>query len=174
MRRSGQGDGYVIQIVFTEEAGREAAGYFQFDHERLAQWSLLEEKSLSREITADMFTRGPAPTADLMEHWNDLAEFIGDVAAGLYPDSVRDGKYGIYANTEKVEIGVPYPRSVRAAAPERTVERPFDGDSILVLMFSEQDLTALLTKSNIAAAKTIADWLADAWGAPTALTKQRN
>ena len=105
---------------------------------------------------------------------NDLAEFIGDVAAGLYPDSVRDGKYGIYANTEKVEIGVPYPRSVKAAAPERTVERPFDGDSILVLMFSEQDLTALLTKSNIAAAKTIADWLADAWGAPTVLTKQRN
>jgi hypothetical protein len=174
VRQSERGDGYVIEMIFTDDAAREAAGYFRFDHERLAQWSLLEEKNLSREIAADMFTRGPAPTADLREHWNGTAQFIGDVAAGLYPDLVRDGKYGIYANTDKVEIGVPYPRSVKAGAPERTVERPFDGESVLVLMFSEQDLTALVTQSNMAAAKTIADWLAAAWGTPTVLTKQRS
>ena len=174
VRRTERGDGYVIETIFIDDTERKAAGYFMFGHERLAEWSLLEEKNLSREIAADMFKRGPAPTADLRKHWNDLAQFVGDVAAGLYPDSVRDGKYGIYADIDKIEIGVPYPRSVKAGAPKRTVERPFDGESVLVLMFSEQDLAALLTQSNMAAAKTIADWLADAWGTPTVLTKQRN
>jgi hypothetical protein len=174
VRRSEQDDGYVIEVIFTDEAEREAAGYFQFDHERLAQWSLLEEKNLSGEIAADMFTRGPAPTADLREHWNDLTEFIGEVATGLYPDSVRDGKYGIFANTEKVEIGIPYPRNVKTGAPERTRELPLDGESVLVLMFSKQELAALLTQSNIAASRTVADWLAAAWGTPTVLTRQQN
>jgi hypothetical protein len=169
VRRREQQDGYTIDIIFTDEADREATGYYQFDHERLAQWSLLEEKRLSGEIAADMFTRGPAPTADLLGHWNDLVEFIGKVAKGLYPDSVRAGRYGIWANVEKVEIGVPYPQSVKSGPPERTRESMLDGDPVLVLSFSEQELATLLTKSNMAASKTVADWLAAAWGAPTVL-----
>jgi hypothetical protein len=170
MRRSGQGDGYKIELIFTDDAEREAVGYFKFDHEQLAQWSLLEEKNLSSEVAADMFTRGPAPTADLREDWNELTEFFSEVATGLYPDSIRQGKYAVFANAEKVEIGLPYPRSVKAGAPERTKQLPLNGEYVSVLMFWGQDLIILLTQSNIAASKTIAEWLAAAWGAPTVLT----
>jgi hypothetical protein len=169
VRQSEQRHGFAIELIFTNDAEREAVGYFKLDHERLAQWSLLEEKRLPGEVTADMFTRGPAPSADLQADWNDLTEFIGDVASGLYPDSIRRGKYGVFANSEKIEIGVPFPQSVTAGTSERTRERSFDGESILVLMFSEQDLAVLLTQSHVAASKTIADWLADAWGTPTVL-----
>jgi hypothetical protein len=169
----GQDDGYTVEIVFTDEAEREAEGFYQFDHERLALWSLLEEKSLSDEITTDMFIRGPAPTADLMESWNELVTFAGAISKGLYPDSIRDGKFGISANIDTVEIGVPYPLSVSTVIPERTRERLLDGEPVPFLMFSKQELTALAGQSNIAASKIIAGWLATAWGPPTVLKPAR-
>lgn len=169
-----QGDGYSIEIVFTDEAEREAEGYIRFDYERLVQWSLLEEKNLSNEIIADMFSRGPAPTADLLEHWDELIDFIGAVGRGLYPDSVRDGKFGISANTEAVEIGVPYPLSVSTVVSERTRERLLGGESVPFLIFSKQELTALVAQSNIVASKTVAEWLVAAWGTPTVLSSARS
>ena len=126
-----------------------------------------------RDCSSYVHTRSGAHGC-LQEHWNDLTEFIGGVAKGLYPDSVRNGAYGIWSNTETVEIGVPYPRGVKTRVPERTRERPFGGQPVLVLMFSKQDLTTLLTQSNIAASRTVADWLAAAWGPPTVLTRQQN
>jgi hypothetical protein len=167
-----QDDGYTIVIVFTDKGEREAEGYFQFDHEQLAQWSLLEEKKLSDAIAADMFTRGPAPTEDLLENWNELVAFIGEVGKGLYPDSFHNGAFGVSANIDTVEIGLPYPLSVPIAVPggtRETRELPLGGESVPFLMFSKQDLTDLVAQSNIAASRTIAGWLAAAWGTPTVL-----
>ncbi len=166
VRHVGQDDGYRIEMVFTDESRMKAEGYYQFDHEQLAQWSLLEEKSLSNEIRSDMFSRGPARTADLLENWNELVKFIGMIAKGLYPDSVRDGKFGIWANTEAVEIGVPYPLSVSTVIPGRTKESLLDGEPVQVLMFSGPELATLVGKSNVAASKIVAEWLAAAWGKP--------
>lgn len=169
VRHIGRDDGYAVEIIFTDEAEREAEGFYRFDHERLALWSLLEEKSLSGEITADMFTRSPAPTANLLESWNELVTFVGAVSRGLYPDSVRAGKFGISANVETVEIGVPYPLSVSTATPIRTRELLLDGEPVPFLMFSKQELAALVGQSNVAASKIIAIWLSTAWGPPTVL-----
>jgi hypothetical protein len=164
-----KGRGYKIEIIFTDGAELEAAGYYTFDHEKLAEWSILEEKSLPKEIAADMFTRGPVPTVDLQSHWNEITQFIGEVAKALYPDSSRDGSYGIWSNADTGEIGVPYPVSVKGAVSKRTKERPFDDESVLVLTFHEEDLTALIAQSNIAASKIVADWLVVSWGTPTVL-----
>jgi hypothetical protein len=160
-------DGYIIEIVFMDKAERQAEGYYQFDHEQLAQWSLLEEKSLADGITTDMFKRGPAPTADLLEHWNELAEFIGAIGEGLYPDPVW--KFGTSAILETVEIGVPYPHSVPTVISGQTRERLLGGEPVRFLMFSKQELNALVAQSNIAASKIIAGWLAAAWGMPIVL-----
>lgn len=166
VRHIGKGDGYIIEIVFTDEDRKVAEGYYQFDHEQLALWSLLEEKNLSDDIRADMFTRGPAPGADVLENWNELVKFIGAVSEGLYPDSVRDGKFGIWANIDKGEIGVPYPLGVSTVIPKWTREVLWDGEPVLLLMFSKQELAALVGQSNIEASKIVAGWLATAWGAP--------
>jgi hypothetical protein len=166
-------DGYKIELIFMNEAELRAMGYFAFNHEQLAQWSILEEKSLPNAVAADMFERGPVPTPDLESHWNEMTKFIGDVASGLYPDSRRDGEYGIWSNTDEGEIGIPYPRSVKGRISKRTRKRPFNDESILVLFFSKEDLTALAAQSNIAASKIVADWLATFWGTPTVLTGSR-
>jgi hypothetical protein len=166
-------DGYEIDMIFTDEAALSVVGYFSFSHEQLAKWSILEEKSLPKEIAADMFTRGPVPTPDLESHWNEMTDFIGEVAKRLYPDSLRDGSYGIWSDVDKGEIGVPYPRSVKGRVSERTKERPFNGQPVFVLTFPKEDLTALAAQSNIAASKIVADWLAISWGTPTVLTGVR-
>ena len=168
-----QRDGYLVQLVFTDEASREAEGYFEFDHERLAQWSLLEEMNLSREIETEMFSRGPMPTANPLEHWDELTTFIGAVGKGLYPDSGRNGAFGISANIDTGEIGLPYPVDAPVVASQRTRELPFHGESVPFLMFSKDDLINLATQSNVVASRTIAGWLAAAWGAPTVLGPSR-
>jgi hypothetical protein len=168
VREREQGDGYEIEMVFADEAHREAEGYFHFDHERLAQWSLLEEASLSGEIADEMFGRGPMPTADPLDNWNELATFLAAVGQGLYPDSVRDGAYALSADVKKVEIGLPYPRDA-PVVPGRTKELTMHGESVPFLTFTRENLVALTGQSNVAASRTVAGWLAAAWGPPSVL-----
>jgi hypothetical protein len=161
-------DGYAIQIVFADAAEQTAQGYFQFDHERLAQWSLLDESRLAGEISREMFERGPMSTANPLDDWNELVEFIGSTSSGLYPDSIRDGAFGISANTESVEIGVPYPASVSPSETARTRLLQLGGRPVPFLVFSRIELDQLIAQSNLVASRTVAAWLETAWGTPTA------
>lgn len=169
LQREQQHDGYVVQLVFLDDTEQQAEGYFEFDHERLAQWSLLEESSLPREIVAEMFSRGPMPTADPLEHWDQLTAFIGAVGKGLYPNSVRDGAFGVSANIEQIEIGLPYPINAPTTPARRTKELLLANKPVPFLVFSKEDLSDLTARSNIEASRIVAGWLAAAWGTPTVL-----
>jgi hypothetical protein len=94
--------------------------------------------------------------------------FISAVGKGLYPDSVRDGTYGISANTDTVEIGLPCPPG-STAARGRTKELLVRGESVPFLMFSRDALLGLAGQSSITASKTVAGWLEAAWGPPSVL-----
>ena len=169
LQEKGQREGYVINLIFIDDMEQEAKGYFEFDHERLAQWSLLEESNLPDEIAAEMFDRSPIPTANPLDHWDDLTTFIGKVSKGLYPNSVRNGAFGISANTETVEVGVPFPVHMRNKVPGQTRDLLLDGERVPFLMFSRDDLATLAGQSNMEASETVAGWLASAWGTPTVL-----
>lgn len=168
--RRAQGDrGYDVDVIFTDESQRNVETVFHYDHEQLARWSLLDPEPLDRAIVATMFTQGPLPTVDLMEHWNGLVDFIGTVAKALYPDSVYGGDYAMSADMDAVEIGVPYPQSGPPAAPGRTKELAMGHTLVPFLIFRKQELATLAGQGNLDAARSVSTWLHDAWGPATVI-----
>jgi hypothetical protein len=161
------GDGYVCQVIFTDESERLAEGYFEFDHELLARWSLFDESRLSEEVVRDMFDRGPAPAPDPKDSWKELVDFVGKVGRGLYPD-MGAGAFAVSADFERVEIGLPYPPEVSTAAG-KTKQLMLDGESTSFLVFSTDELVMLTGKSYLAASRIVAKLLENIWGEPTTL-----
>jgi hypothetical protein len=163
-------DGYVNQFVFVDDAHQLAVGFFGFDHEQLAQWSLLDEKALRNAIAADMFQQGPLPSLDPLAHWDKLCDFLGTIGKGLYPDSVRNGTFALSARTDLVQIGLPYPVGAPVPPTGSAKEMLVGGETVPFLVFEKEQLTQLSGQSNLEASRTVAGWLAKAWGRPTILT----
>lgn len=161
------GAGFVWRVIFTDEAGKAVKGYFEFDHELLARWSLLDDSALSEEIAYDMFGRELSPSDDPKDNWNDLVKFIGSVGKGIYPDA-GGAVFSMLANTDTVEIGLPYPPGVPPLSG-RTKHLKVRGESVPYLVFSRDQLARLAGQSSVAASAILAEWLADAWGPPSVL-----
>lgn len=158
-------DGNIWRVVFTDEDGRRVRGYFEFDHEQLARWSLLDESRLSDEVEQDMFKRGPMLTADPKENWSNLVDFIASVGRGLYPDAGGE-RFGVSADFDAAEIGLPYPPGV-PSIPGRTKQLTMGGKRVPFLVFSREELGTLARQPYVTASQVVAGWLEDSWGAPT-------
>jgi hypothetical protein len=164
-------DGYVNQFVFTDDAQQLAVGFFEFDHEKLAEWSLLEEKALRDAIAAEMFQQGPLASPDPLAHWDRLCEFLAMIGKGLYPDSVRKGTFALSARTDLVQIGLPYPVGAQVPPAGSAKEMIVGGEKVPFLVFEKEQLSQLSGQSNLEASRTVANWLVKAWGRPTILTR---
>jgi hypothetical protein len=160
--------GFIWRVIFTDQDGRDAVGYFEFDHERLAKWSLLDDSRLKQAIANEMFERGPAPTDDPEGSWNELVEFVGAIGKGLYPDA-GGPVFAISANFDTVEIGLPNPPGV-PPVPGRTKYLKVHGEPVPFLVFSRNDLGTLTHKPTLAASSIVAEWLRESWGTPTVLS----
>lgn len=165
--RRERGNGYVFQTVFTDESGQKTDGYFEFDHEVLARWSLVDEARLSEEVTRAMFEDGPVPTADPTDSWNALVDFLGTVGKALYPDAGGE-TFGVSADVEAVEIGLPYPPGVSPVG-SRVKQVRLAGKPTPFLIWSGDELAELSGQSYVEASRTLARWLEASWGTPTVL-----
>lgn len=96
---------YLIFVFAKSDAYNPPSGVVEIDEERLAIWSSLRGTLLTAAISAALF-EGSLFTG-VVESWNSMVEFVGWVSRTLYPDSVRDGVFGIWADSIANKIGVP-------------------------------------------------------------------
>lgn len=165
-------DGFIVQLVFPDESSKAIRGYFEFNHEKLAEWSLLDEKELKTAISHEMFS--PFFSKEVFDKWNDLCEWFGQLSRGLYPDSVRNGRFGISARTDLKRIGVPWPSSAAVNPEDDRVEMlTLGSQKVPFLMFSEANLIELAGESRMQGAERVSRWLIEAWGNPSILGSER-
>ncbi len=159
-------NGKAISIRLLPNDTVRSTGFMELQHEKLAEWSLLDATQLKQAVIDKMFETTALPGKNPLEHWNTLVDFIGSVARGLYPETVRGGHYAISARTDLVRIGVPYPPDVPACDAAHTIYMRLDDVEVPFLTFLEPQLRELSEVSQITASQLVSSWLEAAWGPP--------
>lgn len=158
-----------IVIAFAESEQYEpVVGLVEIDEERLAIWSSIPDSALPAAISRALFE---IPLfAGVEGNWNSMVTFVGSVCETLYPNSVRNGVFGISARFDLKRIGVPFP-SHREPHPgdQRVVNMTLDRNEskIPFLTFGSSELQQLVGVSAADAAGTVAHWLYREWGKPS-------
>lgn len=148
------------------DSNEDKIAYYEFDHEKLAELSLLDNKSLPRVIHSELYEKCPFPSGSPLDYWDELAIFISNVAFGLYPYISQNGKRGVWAQTDKVFLGVPCPPELSFENNDRVIKSQMDGQPVCVLTFQEEQLYTLKGKSYIDASKILIEDLKNTWGKP--------
>src|ERR1019366_1460492 len=97
----------VIIVLAESEQYVPVASLLEIDEERLAIWSSLPDSVLRQAISKALFET-PLFTS-VEQNWNSLVTFVGSISRTLYPNSVRNGVFGISARHDLKRIGVPFP-----------------------------------------------------------------
>ena len=159
--------GFVFELTFREDAEDGLVkGFFAMDSDQVAEWSLLDGKAIDDAINSAMYE--PAFTSGLSESWNEISDLLGSVATGLYPETVRSGKYAISSLSDDKELGVPCPPSFAPTEATRVRMMKLGDEQVPFLIFDRGQLQQLVNRSKMQGSATIAGWLTVAWG-PAAL-----
>src|SRR5688572_4755381 len=95
-----------IWHVFGEDASS-VKGVLEITEAQILAWASLKEPILKYALKGVMFENKLFSSVD--ENWNNLVDYVGRIAGFLYPNSYREGHYGISADYDLKRIGVPLP-----------------------------------------------------------------
>lgn len=176
-------EGFRIRIVFHDGATdrTRVRGLVVFDHDQVADWSLLDPNELNRALADWLFA--PYLLPDLTKDWTKLGEFVREVTVALYPDIRRDEYISMYYDPRGYNLGVPIPISVWGDRPTASLPPLVDGTSVKdgmivktersdgelvpLMVLGHQLLMSLGGLSRVKASEMLAEWLREAWGTPT-------
>jgi hypothetical protein len=165
----------TITLVFALGVTGPIKGVLEINEERLALWSRLDADLLSSAIAGAMFA---IPLfSDVTDSWNTMVEFIGRTSRALYPNSVRNGWFGMSARFDLKRIGVPYPANVPYdESDERVAMMKLGNNPELVPFrtFGEAELKELVGVSEIEATACVAGWLYAEWGQSPLIAADRS
>ena len=133
------------------------------DEKQVAMWASLNDDSLRRAVEGTMFG---IPLFESVEaNWNSMVEFFGKTSKLLYPDSVRNGHFGISARHDLRRIGVPVPQSSKAVSDASRIEMMhLGGNMVPFLTFGQEYLEELVGSAQAETAGRLAGWLFKEWG----------
>jgi hypothetical protein len=158
-----------IIIAFAESERYEPiSSVVEIEEERLAIWSSLPDSVLAAAISTAILDT-PLFTG-LEQNWNSMVTFVGSVSRTLYPDSVRNGVFGISARFDLKRIGVPFPANCEPRpGDDRVVMMKLERNESLIpfLTFGQAELKQLISVGLADASGVVAKWLFREWGRPT-------
>jgi hypothetical protein len=161
----------VIIVLAESEQYVPVASLLEIDEERLAIWSSLPDSVLRQAISKALFET-PLFTS-VEQNWNSLVTFVGSISRTLYPNSVRNGVFGISARHDLKRIGVPFPAN-REPRPgdDRVVNMKLERNESLIpfLTFGQPELEQIIGVSTADASGAVARWLSGEWGPPSFIT----
>jgi hypothetical protein len=158
-----------IVIAFAESDRFEpVVSVVEIEEERLAIWSSLGDTVIETAISSALFE---SPLfAGVEQNWNSMVTFVGSISRTLYPNSVRNGVFGISARFDLKRIGVPFPSNREPrSGDERVLNLKLDENELLVpfLTFGQPELEQLVGVSPADASGVVAGWLFREWGRPS-------